>query len=352
MRSLPITPLMVLFLIGLGGYLGCDPNSIPLSPDAATPASSSEAYPTSAAPTNATSAAPSNTTTTVSSRTAAGSVITMPDRHPSTLLIGSFNMQRLGPSKLGNSWVMDKFAAIIRRFDVIALQEITSQDQRTVPQLLEHVNADGSSYSYTISPRIGREATGYYEQYAFVYDTTRVRSGDNFCYVVQDDDDVLHREPFVGRFETITSGAPFTFTLINIHTDPSQIAYELDVLADVYINVRQFEYPEDDVILLGDLNAAPSQFQKLGRIPGFEPAIDGIPTNTRKNKTYDNFVFDRQAVREFTGRSGVLDMEQMFQVQMADALRISDHMPIWAEFTFTEQRGGYAATNEGAQLVR
>lgn len=349
MRSLPITPLMVLFLIGLGGYLGCDPNSIPLPPDAArpaaTPASSSTEYPTS-------SAAANSTSIPVSTRSATRGAITMPDRQPSTLLIGSFNMQRLGPSKLGNSWVMDKFAAIIRRFDVIALQEITSQDQRTVPQLLEHVNADGSNYSYTISPRIGREATGYYEQYAFVYDTNRVRSGNEFSYVVQDDDDVLHREPFVGRFETITSGQPFTFTLVNIHTDPKEIAYEIDVLADVYINVRQFEYPEDDVILLGDLNASPAQFQKLGRIPGFEPAIDGIPTNTRKNKTYDNFVFDRQATREFTGRAGVLDMEQMFQVEMTDALRISDHMPIWAEFTITEQTGGYTASYDGAQLVR
>ncbi len=345
MRSLPFTPLMVLFLIGLGGYLGCDPNSVPLPADATTPAGASAEYSTEN-PTIHPGSVP------VSTRSAGGGVVTMPDRHPSTLLIGSFNMQRLGPTKLNNSWVMDKFAAIIRRFDVIALQEITSQDQRTVPQLLEQVNADGSRYSYTISPRIGREATGYYEQYAFVYDTTRVRGGNEFSYVVQDDDDVLHREPFVGRFETITSGQAFTFTLINIHTDPSQIAYELDVLADVYINVRQFEYPQDDVILLGDINAAPAQFQKLGQIPGFKPAIEGIPTNTRKDKTYDNFVFDRQAVREFTGRAGTLDMEQMFQIEKTDALRISDHMPIWAEFTITEQPGGFTATYDGAQVVR
>lgn len=363
MRSLPITPLMVLFLIGLGGYLGCDPNSIPLPPDSSTPAGTSTTYPSSvgtSAPSSASSSAasssPNSATTSssipVSTRSNSGGAITMPDRQPSTLLIGSFNMQRLGPSKLGNSWVMDKFAAIIRRFDVIALQEITSKDQRTVPQLLEHVNADGSNYSYTISPRIGREATGYYEQYAFVYDAKRVRSGDQFSYVVQDDDDVLHREPFVGRFETITTGQPFTFTLVNIHTDPGEIAYEIDVLADVYINVRQFEYPEDDVILLGDLNASPEQFQKLGQIPGFEPVIVGIPTNTRKNKIYDNIVFDRQAGREFTGRAGVLDMEQMFRVEMTDALRISDHMPIWAEFSITEQTGGYTASYDGAQLVR
>lgn len=338
MRSLPITPMMVLFLIGLGGYLGCDPNSMQVPPNAVGDGSPPSGIATSL-PTSPAAGLPVSPNTT-----------SMPERQAGTILIGSFNMQRLGPSKLADSWVMEKFATIIRRFDVIALQEITSKDQRTLPQLLEYVNAGGGRYSYAISPRIGREATGYYEQYAYVFDTNRVRGGDKFCYVVQDDADMLHREPFVGRFETISNDQSFSFTLINIHTDPDEIKTELDVLADVFVNVRQFEYPEDDVILLGDLNAAPAQFQKLGRIPGFAPLIQGVPTNTRKSNTIDNFVLDRQAVREFTGRAGVLDMEQLFQIQMADAGRISDHQPIWAEFTINEVRTGLASGS--GQLTR
>ena len=268
-----------------------------------------------------------------------------PATHAETVLVGSFNLQRLGPTKLGDPWVMEKFADLIRRFDVIALQEITSKDQRTLPLLVEEVNRAGGRYSYTISPRIGRESSGYYEQYAFVFDTARIHGGPNYCYVVQDHDDILHREPFVGRFETIVAEHPFRFTLINIHTDPDEISYELDVLADVVTNVRQFEYPgEDDVILLGDLNAAPDKFQRLGQIPGYVPLIQGLNTNTRKNRLLDNILADNRATSEYTGRSGMIDLEKHFQIQLKDAERISDHLPVWAEFTISENTAQFGAT--------
>ncbi len=319
---------MVLLLVGLGGYLGCDPNSMQAPIEGAGEFVSTSATPPS---------------------TAANFQGSIPDRSTSTILIGSFNLQRLGPKKLNDPWVMGKLAEIVRRFDVIALQEITSQDQRTVPLLVELINRAGVNYSYTISPRVGREASGYYEQYAFVFDTARVHSGPEFCYPVQDDADVLHREPFVGRFETV-SNQPFSFTLINMHTDPSEVSYELDVLADVYVNVRQFEYPEDDVMLLGDLNADPSKFQKLGRIPGLAPLIVGIPTNTRKNKTLDNILADQQNTREFTGRAGVMDLEKAFGLQLADVERISDHLPVWAEFTISEQPSAFTASATSGAL--
>lgn len=328
MRSIPFYPMMVLLLIGLGGYLGCDPNTLQL------PLEEAGQFPPA----------------TVGNATVDTPPGTIPNRTAETILIGSFNLQRLGPSKLGQPWVMEKFAELIRHFDVIALQEITSKDQRTLPQLVELVNRANVSYSYTISPRIGREASGYYEQYAFVYDTTRIRGGAEFCYPVQDDADMLHREPFVGRFETV-SQLPFSFTLINIHTDPDEVKYELDVLADVYVNVRQFEYPQDDVLLLGDLNAEPSRFQKLGSIPGFVPLIVDLPTNTRKNKMLDNILADRQLTREFTGRAGVVDLERRFGIQLADAERISDHLPVWAEFTITEQTSTFTATTGGTGAV-
>ena len=327
MRTIPFYPLVVLLLIGLGGYLGCDPNSVtlPLDGDLAPAVNSSS-------------------TASYSS--------TIPDRTNQTVLVGSFNLQRLGPTKLGNPWVMEKFAEIIRRFDVIALQEITSVDQRTLPMLVEQVNRLGARYSYTISPRIGRDGTnGYFEQYAFVFDTARITGHAELCYVVEDQQDVMHREPFVGRFET-RSSQPFNFTLINVHTDPDEIHEELDVLAIVFQNVRTFEYPEDDIMLLGDLNAAPGKLQALERIPGILPVIQGVPTNSRQNKTLDNILVDRQLTREFTGRAGVIDVAKMFQLQLEDSERISDHLPIWAEFTITEASGVPALAAGGNTTVR
>ncbi len=319
MRSLPFYPLMVLLLIGLGGYLGCDPNSVVPPLDQVV-----------------------NDSQVVDSTS--NYAATIPERTSTTVLIGSFNIQRLGPTKLSNPEVMERLVAVIRRFDVIALQEITSVDQRTLPTLVDLVNRTGQNYTYTISPRIGREATRYFEQYAFVYDANRIAGGPDFCYVVQDPQDTLHREPFVGRFRTLYPNRPFSFTLINMHTDPGEVEEELDVLAAVYKNVREFEYPEDDVLLVGDLNADPKKFGALARIPDFIPLINGIPTNTRKNNTLDNIVIDRQLTKEFTGRAGTIDMEQMFQLDRAGVEDISDHLPVWGEFTAAEFTPGITAT--------
>lgn len=314
MRNLPFYPLMVILLIGLGGYLGCDPNSIRPALEEVVGGGASQP---------SASGVPATYTT-------------IPQRSANTILIGSFNLERLGKSKMAKPWVMERMAAIIRQFDVIALQEITDKEQRALPALLNYVNQGGANYTYTVSPRIGREATGYYEQYAYVYDATRIQSGPEFSYVVQDQSDVMHREPFVGRFQTLAA-TPFNFTLVNVHTDPDEIKYELDVLADVYQNVRQFEYPEDDVILLGDLNAAPGKLQKLEQIPSIAPLVANVSTMTKGSKTNDNILIDQQTTREFTGRAGILDMAQAFNATADEADEISDHLPIWAEFSIQEQ---------------
>ncbi|MDX1924968.1 MAG: endonuclease/exonuclease/phosphatase family protein [Pirellulaceae bacterium] len=345
MRSIPFYPLMVVLLIGLGGYLGCDPNNIEipggLAGNGLAPTTNIEK-----------STASGNFLNPPASATVNASMI--PARTVNTIMVGSFNMERLGPSKLGNPWVMERFAEIIRQFDVIALQEITSSDQRTLPILVQEVNRNGGHYSYTISPRIGRKSTGYYEQYAYVFDTTRVQSSAEVSYVVADEADVLHREPFCGRFQTITRGVqPFNFTLINIHTDPDEIGHELDVLADVFRSVRQYEYPEDDVMLLGDLNAPPNGLRSLGQIPDLVPLIQNLFTNTVQKKALDNILADRVHTREFTGRAGIINLEKMFGLTLSDAERISDHVPIWAEFSITEQpTNNVMMGNNPSSLVR
>lgn len=59
-------------------------------------------------------------------------------------------------------------------------------------------------------------------------------------------------------------------------------------------------------------------------------------TNTRRNKSYDNIVFDRKATAEFTGRWGVVDLQEEFNLTEKAALEVSDHCPVWAEFSAYE----------------
>ena len=258
-----------------------------------------------------------------------------------TIRIATFNVQVFGQSKLRKPEVMKVLARVIRRFDVVAIQEIRSKRQDVLPRLLEYVNADGSRYDYAIGPRLGRSSS--MEQYAFVFNTATVELDRTTVQTVVDRGDRLHREPLVALFRA--RGPPpeqaFTFLLVNIHTDPDEVPQELKALAAVYQAVRQAPHPvtgrlEDDVILLGDLNTDAENLGPLGRLPYLMAAITAEPTNTRRTKQYDNILFHREATREFTGRAGVLDLQREFGLSLQQALRVSDHLPVWAEFTVYE----------------
>ena len=111
---------------------------------------------------------------------------------------------------------------------------------------------------------------------------------------------------------------------------------EVAALADVFRVMQQARPDEDDVILLGDLNANESQLGPLAQIPGISWAIRGAMTNTRQNKMYDNLLFHSQATSEFTGRWGVYDLEGAYGLTRDQALKVSDHLPVWAEFGIWE----------------
>ena len=266
-----------------------------------------------------------------------------PLRTQQNILIASFNIQAFGKKKLADPWVIGHIVSLIRLFDVVAIQEVRAEDQTTVPTLIKMINANGARYDYLLGPRLGRSVSK--EQYAYIYDTARVVSGPDAVYTIEDDADLLHREPLVARFVTrVQPGVrPFSFSLVNMHTDPDEVKTEIPVMHTVLKGIREFEYysaREDDVILMGDLNAGPKQFGELGRIPGIFWTIDNEPTNTIRKSIYDNIIFDRGLTNEFTGNSGVLDVCELFGIKVDEALRISDHLPIWAEFTIGEQDPG------------
>ena len=266
-----------------------------------------------------------------------------PSRTPQTILIASFNIQAFGKKKMEEPWVIEHIVTILRQFDVVAIQEVRAEDQTTVPRLIKMINANGARYDYLLGPRLGRSVSK--EQYAFIYDTARVVSSPDAVYTIEDNADLLHREPLVARFVTRVpqSVRPFSFSLVNMHTDPDEVKTEIPVMHTVLKGIREFEYfsaREDDVLLMGDFNVGPKQFGELGRIPGIFWTVDTEPTNTIRKSIYDNIIFDRGLTNEFTGRSGVLDVCEMFGIKVDDALRISDHLPIWAEFSIVEQVPG------------
>ena len=251
---------------------------------------------------------------------------------PDALLVCSFNIQVFGESKLAKPEVVEVLARVVRMFDIVAIQEVRAKSDSVVPTFVQAVNADGSRYHWVIGPRLGRTVSK--EQYTFVYDTGRVEVDPSSVGTAPNPGDKMHRPPMFARFRTRANPpeSAFTFWMVDIHTDPDEVPQEVDALADVFVAMQHARPDEDDVILLGDLNAAPNQFGRITQIPNIGWAVSGTTTNTRRNKTYDNIIFSRAATAEYLGRWGVLDLQSTFRLSLDDALKVSDHNPVWAAF--------------------
>jgi deoxyribonuclease-1-like protein len=261
-----------------------------------------------------------------------------PGKPTDAVTIASFNIQVFGESKLAKPQVVDVLTKVVRQFDIVAVQEVRAKSDSVVPSFVSAINADGSRYHYVIGPRLGRTVSK--EQYTFIYDTTRIELDPSSVDTLPNPGGKFHRPPLRARFRVRTNPpeAGFSFWLVDIHTDPDEVPQEVDALADAFVSMRSLRPDEDDVIVLGDLNAGPPQFGRIRQIPGIGWAVSGVTTNTRRTKTYDNLIFDRTVTTEYTGRWGVLDLQDTFHIPLDKALEVSDHNPVWASFSPWETR--------------
>jgi endonuclease/exonuclease/phosphatase family metal-dependent hydrolase len=263
------------------------------------------------------------------------------------ITICSFNIQVFGESKIAKPQVVDVLAKVVRRFDIVAIQEVRAKSDSVIPQFLSAINADGSRYQFVIGPRLGRTVSK--EQYTFIYDSTRIEIDPSSVGTSPNPGDRLHRPPLHARFR-VRANPPesgFSFWLVDTHTDPDEVSAEVNALADVFMEMKALRPDEDDVILMGDLNAGPPQFGKIKQIPGVGWAVSGVTTNTRRSKTYDNLIFDTRTTTEYTGRWGVLDLQNTFGLSIDKALEVSDHNPVWAAFRPWETRQVAGAPSSG-----
>ena len=255
-----------------------------------------------------------------------------------TISIGSFNIQVFGVDKLSDQAVMSYLVDVVRKFDILAIQELRSTDDTIIPRFVQMINQGGQfQYGYVVGPREGYTTSK--EQYVFLYNEQKLERVDQGM-VVPHPNRALHRDPLCATFRCRTADPRygFSFTLMNIQTDPDMVPTEVNALADVWQLAHQSFPYEDDFILLGDFNASPRQFGRLGQIPNIYCAISPeMPTNTAGTQCYDNLVFDRLATSEFQGQFGVFDLASYYRITKAQAQLISDHQPVWALFSAFEK---------------
>lgn len=254
-----------------------------------------------------------------------------------TIRVASFNIQDFGETKLSRPAIVELLSLIVQHFDIVAIQEVSSRNQDFISRFLEFVNHNGRRYRDVVGPREGRTVQSQ-EQYTYLYDTETIVCDESAVYAINDPDNLLTRPPLVAAFAC--RNAPidqaFTFTLINVHTKPDFAKEECDVLDDVMRAVRDDGRGEDDIVLLGDFNASPKQMRHLSGSPQNFFVVTNQFTNTQRSRTNDNIIFNRTATTEYAGKGGVFDFLRAYNLTQQEAVKVSDHMPVWAEFSVYE----------------
>lgn len=257
-----------------------------------------------------------------------------------TIRIASYNLGRFDEAKLANRRVADVLARLLPRFDLIALQGVRGKNRGVLVRLVEQLNAaTGRSYDFAVCPTQRRDAVEHY--CAFVFDARRIEIDRRTVRSVEDRQGRFRVKPLVGSFRARgpDPAEAFTFTLINVETDPQHAAVELDLLAEAFQAVLNDGRNEDDVILLGSLENDDQNLGRLGRMLGVTALLarqnDAFST-VRGTQLLDNILIDRNATAEFSGRVEAVDVMRECELTMPGALEVSERLPIWAEFSVYE----------------
>ncbi len=265
--------------------------------------------------------------------------------------IATFNLSGLDRRKLGNRQLNDILLDVIARFDLLALQNLRAENQAVLVQLVEQLAAKGKKYDFATGQTVGDDQTGPYS--AFLFNPAAVGIDRSTVQLVDDPDDRLRHRPLVALFQAVgpDPSEAFTFRAINVHIDPIQAVAELNLLDDVYRAVRDSGSPgnaarEDDIILLGDFGIHQADLTQWSGLPEIIALITRTPTTLRATLPVDNILIDRRATAEFTGLADVFDLMQHYELSMRATLQVSEHMPVWAEFSSYEGgQSGHIATD-------
>lgn len=250
------------------------------------------------------------------------------------LLVGSFNIQTLGKKKFTNPNVIYTVEKIIRRYDLILLMELMTNDERFMKNLLRDVNLfapDGVVYNMTLSD-IHPDTS---EHSAFLYRTNKLKVIKTESY---EDASKFYRKPFVAIFESFTLRDMTRFGAIGHHVKPSQAVQEMDALGNLYDYVRS-KYRTEDVLLMGDFNADCAYVGEqhwenisLWTRDDFTWAIGNhVDTTTNyRSCALDRFVYAGENMNDgvILSSAQIFNFQEEFDLTIQETRSISDHWPI------------------------
>lgn len=241
----------------------------------------------------------------------------------------SWNIENIGQSK--SNVEISFISNTIKDFDIIAIQEVVAGDggAQTVARLADELNRKGAKWDYTISDPTSSSAYKT-ERYAFIWKTARVkkigRAWLEIKYHLE-----IDREPYFCTFQYENK----QFTVVNFHAITKKMQPETEIK---YFKFLPSEYPSLNLIFVGDFNCPQSHtvFFPLKKM-GYLPILVNQKTSLKKEcfngdclaSEFDN-IFYNTKIKKLS--SGVLPFYKNFN-SLKEARMISDHIPIWFEFS-------------------
>jgi endonuclease/exonuclease/phosphatase family metal-dependent hydrolase len=282
------------------------------------------------------------------------------------LLIATWNIRALGDltdkwrSEPGDSPRRDlgdlcKIATILSRFDVIAIQEVRGAS-RALRLILDCL---GDNWAFMLTD-VTKGRPGNSERIAFLFDRRRIRPSGLACEIVEPDDSPLEltativrrqfaRTPYAVGF----ASERLRFTLITLHVlygdDPADRIPELTRIAEDLATWAKAKDPwAPNLIALGDFNIDRLNdplFQALTHAGLRAPdALNSVRRTIFDGETNHSFYdqiawfmggdgtpllsFGCLSAGTFDFAAGVPAAERQ-----AFSFRMSDHYPLWAEFS-------------------
>ena len=244
----------------------------------------------------------------------------------------SWNLENFGQSKSAES--MSFIANTLKAYDIVAIQEVVagSGGAQAVALLADALNRKGAQWDYTISDPTSSSAYKT-ERYAFLWKTAKVKKIGR-AWLEQKYHQEIDREPYYCTFEYDSK----RFTLVNFHAITKSKQPETEIK---YFKFLPPAYPNLNLVFLGDFNCPQSHsvftpLKKIGYIQVFQNQKTSLKKEcTRGNclaSEFDNIFYSpKLSVHRF----GVIPFYDSFAT-LKEARTVSDHIPIWFEFSVVE----------------
>lgn len=244
--------------------------------------------------------------------------------------IVSWNLENFGKSK--SITELNFIANTILEYDIIAIQEVVAGygGAQAIAELNRILNEKGSKWDYIISNPTSSSSYKT-ERYAFIWKTKKIKLiGSPWLekkYHLE-----IDREPYFATFEIDKR----TITLVNFHAITKNKQPETEIK---YFKFLPVEYPDLNLVFIGDFNCPQSHsvFNPLKK-SGYTSVLQNQKTSLKQKCKNNNCLaseFDNIFYKEHNltyKSSGIIPFYKTF-ISLQEARKISDHIPIWFEFS-------------------